>query len=156
MKTIFALPGFHRYDRGAEVALLSVAHELALSGEDVTVCGSGPSREAVAYRYICVPSVRREKCEALPNFPPFRSETAWEDATFAFNLLRKVDLRKYDATVTCSFPFSHWALRRYGKGGPAHVFVTQNGDWPAVSNRSEFATFLMRRTNLHESRLSGA
>lgn len=141
MKIIFALPGFHRYDRGAEVALLSVARELALGGEDVTVAGSGPPRDAAPYRYISVPSVRRETCEALPSFPPFRSETAWEDATFAFNLLRKVRLREYDASVTCSFPFSHWALRRYGKRGPAHVFVTQNGDWPAFSDSSEFATF---------------
>ena len=141
MKIIFALPGFHRYDRGAEVALLSVARELALGGEEVTVAGSGPPREGAPYRYVSVPSVRREVCEALPNFPPFRSETAWEDATFAFNLLRKVRLREYDASVTCSFPFSHWALRRHRSKGPAHVFVTQNGDWPAFSDRSEFATF---------------
>src|SRR5690606_2351401 len=25
--------------------------------------------------------------------------------------------------------------------GPAHVFVTQNGDWPAVSEEAEFRTF---------------
>lgn len=141
MRILFALPGFHRYDRGAEVALLSVAHELALVGNDVTVAGSGQPREGAPYRYTCVSSVRRETCERLPTFPPFRSETAWEDATFAFNLLRKVRLRDYDASVTCSFPFSHWALRRHGKRGPAHVFVTQNGDWPAFSDHSEFATF---------------
>jgi glycosyltransferase involved in cell wall biosynthesis len=141
VRVLFALPGFHRYDRGAEVALLSVARELALGGEDVTVAGSGPPREATPYSYISVPSVRRETCEALPTFPPFRSETAWEDATFALNLLRKGRLCQYDASVTCSFPFSHWALRRHGRKGPAHVFVTQNGDWPAYSDQAEFGTF---------------
>jgi hypothetical protein len=49
MKLLFALPGFHRYDRGAEVALLSVARELARSGEDVTVAGSGGARPDVPY-----------------------------------------------------------------------------------------------------------
>lgn len=141
MKLFFALPGFHRYDRGAEVALLSVARELARSGEEVTVAGSGPARADAPYDYLQVPSIRREKLERLPAIPPFRSETAWEDATFSLNLIRRAPLRGYDATVTCSFPFTHWALRRNGADGPAHVFVTQNGDWPAFSNDSEFRTF---------------
>jgi hypothetical protein len=55
MKLLFALPGFHRYDRGAEVALLSVARELARSGEDVTVAGSGPVGRCTAYTYRQVP-----------------------------------------------------------------------------------------------------
>lgn len=141
MKLLFALPGFHRYDRGAEVALLSVARELALSGEEVTVAGSGPTRPGTPYAYLQVPSIRREKLERLPAIPPFRSETAWEDATFAFNFLRRVRLADYDASVTCSFPFTHWALRRNGPAGPANFFVTQNGDWPAVSDKAEFRTF---------------
>jgi glycosyltransferase involved in cell wall biosynthesis len=141
MRLLFALPGFHRYDRGAEVALLSVARELAASGTPVTVAGSGPARPDAPYAYIQVPSIRRERFERLPTLPPFRSETAWEDATFAFNLMRRVPLQHYDASVTCSFPFTHWALRRNGGRGPAHVFVTQNGDWPAVSDRAEFRTF---------------
>jgi glycosyltransferase involved in cell wall biosynthesis len=141
MRLLFALPGFHRYDRGAEVALLSVAHELARSGEDVTVAGSGPAREGTPYTYLQVPSVRRERFERFPAVPPFRSETGWEDATFAANLVRRARLTGYDATVTCSFPFTHWALRRNGARGPAHVFVTQNGDWPAFSDAAEFRTF---------------
>ena len=44
MKLLFALPGFHRFDRGAEVALLAVAEELAKQGHAVTVMGSGEPR----------------------------------------------------------------------------------------------------------------
>jgi glycosyltransferase involved in cell wall biosynthesis len=138
---LFALPGFHRYDRGAEVALLSVARELASTGEDVTVAGSGEARSEAPYGYLRVPSIRRERFERFPAIPPFRSETAWEDATFAANLVRRIRLGSYDASVTCSFPFTHWALRRNGARGPAHVFVTQNGDWPAFSDDAEYRTF---------------
>jgi len=141
MRLLFALPGFHRYNRGAEVALLSVARELAASGHQVTVAGSGSARADTPYVYRRVPSIRRESLERLPAIPPFRSETAWEDATFAFNLVRRVRLSDHEATITCSFPFTHWALRRRGLRGPAHVFVTQNGDWPAVSDEAEFRTF---------------
>ena len=37
MNLLFALPGFHRYDRGAEVALLAVADAIARGGDAVTV-----------------------------------------------------------------------------------------------------------------------
>jgi glycosyltransferase involved in cell wall biosynthesis len=141
MKLLFALPGFHRYERGAEVALLAVAGELAALGEEVTVAGSGAPRPGTPYRYLRIPSLRREQLERLPTFPPFRSETAWEDATFAAGLALRGGLGGYDATVTCSFPFSHWALRRAGRAGPAHVFVTQNGDWPAYSQDAEYRLF---------------
>jgi glycosyltransferase involved in cell wall biosynthesis len=141
VKLLFALPGFHRYDRGAEVALLSVARELARGGEDVTVAGAGPARAGAPYRYVRVPAVRRERLERFPRIPPFRSETAWEDATFAANLALRLAVAPYDATVTCSFPFTHWALRRRGQRRPAHIFVTQNGDWPALSDDAEFRTF---------------
>lgn len=141
MKILFALPGFHKYHRGAEVALLSVAEELARAGEEVTVAGSGEETSDASYRFTRVPSIAREIFERFPTFPPFRSETAWEDATFAANLLRKVDVNSFDATVTCSFPFTHWALRRGGKKAPAHIFVTQNGEWPAVSDKSEYRFF---------------
>jgi glycosyltransferase involved in cell wall biosynthesis len=38
-----------------------------------------------------------------------------------------------DVAVTCSYPYTHWALRarHLGRPGPAHVFVTHSGDWPA-------------------------
>lgn len=141
MKVLFALPGFHRYNRGAEVALLSIADALARSGVSVTVMGSGEPRPEVAYDFVHVSSVRRELMEKLPNFPPFRSETAWEDATFAASLLGTFEPEAYDCAVTCSFPFTHWALGRPAKHKPLQVFVTQNGDWPAFSNDAEFRTF---------------
>lgn len=141
MKLLFALPGFHRYDRGAEVALLSVAQALAESGDDVTVIGSGNERPGKAYRFIHAGAIARERFEKFPTFPPLRSETAWEDATFAAALSLKYDPSRFDAVVTCSFPFTHWALRRGGKRAPVQVFVTQNGDWPADSDTSEYRSF---------------
>ncbi len=69
MRLLFALPGFHRVDRGAEVALLSVASELARSGDEVTVVGSGKPRAEVPYTYRSLPAVRRERFERFPKFP---------------------------------------------------------------------------------------
>ena len=141
MRILFALPGFHRYDRGAEVALLSVANELATLGEDVAVIGSGEPRRDVRYRYKKLGSVRRERFEKFPSIPGFRDETKWEDATFAANLAATEDLGQYDVTVTCNFPFTNLALRRGRKKGARHVFVTQNGDWPAFSDKAEYKLF---------------
>lgn len=141
LRYLFALPGFHMEERGAEVALLSVASELAGLGNHVTVIGAGPPRAGTAYAYRQARAVNRRKLERLPRVPPFRSETAWEDATFAWNLRRAYDPRDYDIAVTCNFPFSHWALRRGGAARPRHLFVTQNGDWPARSDKAEFRFF---------------
>jgi glycosyltransferase involved in cell wall biosynthesis len=141
MKLLFALPGFHRYDRGAEVALLSVASELAASGDQVTVAGSGESREGTPYEFVHIPAIRRERFEKFPTFPPLRSETAWEDATFAAGLTSRMVASSYDATITCAFPFTHWALRLSRGSRPKHIFVTQNGDWPAQSDQSEYRFF---------------
>ncbi|MFD1788389.1 glycosyltransferase family 4 protein [Sphingomonas floccifaciens] len=141
MRILFALPGFHRFDRGAEVALLAVANELALAGNAVRVMGSGPPRDGVAYDFEQVGSIRRERFESLPSIPPLRSEVNWEDATFAAALLRRYRPADYDAVVTCSFPFTHWALRRPAARKPAQIFVTQNGDWSAFATSGEYRTF---------------
>ena len=141
MKLLFALPGFHRYDRGAEVALMSVAEALAATGDDVTLMGSGHPRAGTSYRFEHVGATGREYFEKWPRFPPVRSETAWEDATFSMNLLRQYDPSEFDAAITCSFPFTHWALRRPTRNKPLQIFVTQNGDWPAFANQSEYRTF---------------
>lgn len=140
LRYLFALPGFHREERGAEVALLSVAAELVGMGNAVTVIGAGPSRPGTPYAYKQARAVNRRKLERLPRIPPFRSETAWEDASFAGNLLRAYDPREFDISVTCNFPFTHLALRR-GAAAPKHLFVTQNGDWPARSDKAEFRFF---------------
>lgn len=141
VRFLFALPGFHAEERGAEVALLSVADALAMAGDEVTVIGSGPPRTGPAYRYRQVKAINRRRFEKFPKFPPLRSETSWEDLSFAAGLLRAYDPADFDITVTCNYPFSHWALRRGGSRAPRHLFVTQNGDWPARSDDAEFRFF---------------
>lgn len=141
MRLVFALPGFHAQDRGAEVALLAVARELARGGDAVTVMGSGPARPGEPYDYVQVGAVDRTRFERWPHLPPFRSETAWEDATFAANLLRVYRPGDFDVAITCNFPFSHWALRRPAGRTPLQIFVTQNGDWAARSGKAEFRWF---------------
>lgn len=121
--------------------MLSVADALAGLGNDVTVMGSGPQRRGPRYNFIKVPSIRRERFERFPTAPPLRSETAWEDATFALSMMRVYRPKDHDFVVTCSFPFTHWALRRPARCKPRQIFVTQNGDWPAFSNDGEFRTF---------------
>lgn len=73
----------------------------------------------------------------------FRDETAWEDALFAPGLFTAYEPARYDVTLTCAYPFTNWVLRRPVLGGrrPRHVFVTQNGDWPAWSNDAEYQFF---------------
>src|SRR6185312_5361632 len=133
MRILFALPGLHRFDRGAEVALLSIATELAKRGGSITLIGSGPVRPSVPYRYLTAHSVRRERFERLPKLPPFRSEYVFEEFTFVPGLWWKYKPLDYDVSVTCGYPFTNWLLRlpRLGGRRPPHVFVTQNGDWPA-------------------------
>jgi glycosyltransferase involved in cell wall biosynthesis len=143
VRILFALAGLHRVDRGAEIAFISVATELALGGDEVTLIGSGPERPGTAYRYISAPTIARERFERFPTFPMFRDETAWEDAAFAPSLLKAYEPSRYDVTLTCAYPFTNWVLRRPVLGGrrPRHVFVTQNGDWPAYSNDAEYQFF---------------
>ena len=75
--------------------------------------------------------------------PILRNEYAYEDLTFAPGLLYRFRPTSYDVTITCSYPFSNWILRRPRLRGirPPHVFVTQNGDWPAQASTSEYRYF---------------
>jgi glycosyltransferase involved in cell wall biosynthesis len=142
MRILFALAGLHRVDRGAEIAFMSVASQLARRGDEVTLIGSGPERPGREYRYIQAPSIRRENFERWPSLPMFRNETAWEEASFVPGLLRAYRPSDYDVTLTCAYPWTSWTLRRPVAGRrPKHVFVTQNGDWPAFSGSSEFRLF---------------
>jgi glycosyltransferase involved in cell wall biosynthesis len=118
---------------------MSIAAQLARRGDDVTLIGSGPARPGSVYRYIPVPAIGREKFERWPSLPLFRNETSWEEATFVAGLLRAYKPSEYDVTLTCAYPWTNWALRR--PGAPPHVFVTQNGDWPAFSTRREYRLF---------------
>ncbi len=59
MKVLFALPGLHRYNRGAEMAFISVAKELIAAGDSVTLIGSGEPTPGTPYRFIRAESVAR-------------------------------------------------------------------------------------------------
>ena len=143
MRILFALSGLHRFDRGAEVALLSIATELAKRGHSVTLIGSGPPKPSVPYRYLKANSVRREYFERFPKLPPLRNEYVFEELTFSPSLWWKYKPSDYDVTITCGYPFTNWLLRVPGlRGGrPPHVFITQNGDWPAYASISENKLF---------------
>lgn len=143
MRLLFALPGFHRFDRGAEVALLAVADHCARAGDKVTVMGSGGHRPDTLYDFRHVPAIDRKWFERMPSVPLLRGDTAYEEASFAPGLACRFRPEAFDATITCSFPFTNMVLRRPPWKGPRprHVFVTQNGDWPAVSDTSEYRWF---------------
>jgi glycosyltransferase involved in cell wall biosynthesis len=143
MRVLFALPGLHRYDRGAEIAFISLARELAKAGDSVTLIGSGQPRDGEPYRFLHAASLARENFERLPKIPVLRSEFAYEELTFIPSFLRQYRPAEYDVTLTCSYPFTNWTLRHPTWSGtrPPHVFVTQNGDWPACSNDSEYRFF---------------
>jgi glycosyltransferase involved in cell wall biosynthesis len=140
MRILFALPGLHRVDRGAEIAFESIAQEIARGGTHaVELIGSGVPKPGCAYHFQHVPAIPREHFERWPTVPFLRSEFAYEDLTFATALITRRWRSKADITVTCNYPYTNWALRiaRLGRHRPAHVFVTQNGDWPAYDRHSE-------------------
>src|SRR5216683_1427665 len=143
MKVLFALPGLHRYDRGAEIAFMSIARELAKAGDAVTLIGSGEPKPTTPYRFLRAPSLAREKFESFPTMPILRNEYAYEELTFLPGLYLNYRPSEYDVTLTCSYPFTNWMLRRSDRRGsrPPHVFVTQNGDWPAQAANSEYRLF---------------
>ncbi|MGD9703664.1 MAG: glycosyltransferase family 4 protein [Acidimicrobiia bacterium] len=143
MRILFVLPGMHKVNRGAEVAFESIGRLIAEGGEhEVTLLGAGQPRDGEPYTYKHVGCVPRERFVKWPTFPGMRSHFSWEELTFAASALPRYRGRDYDLTVTCSFPYVHWLLQgRPARRRPAHVFVTQNGDWPAYANNSEYRFF---------------
>ncbi len=138
------LPGLHRVNRGAETAFESVGRELARRSDcEVTLFGSGESREDEPYRFRKVSCIPRECFEGLASLPALRSDTAYEELTFAGSLLRRFRPAEFDVSVTCSYPWCNWVLR--GREGcernSCHIFVTQNGDWAPRSRSREFRWF---------------
>jgi glycosyltransferase involved in cell wall biosynthesis len=138
MRILIALPGLHRYNRGAEIAFIALAMELTKSGDTVTLIGSGTEHVATPYKFLRAASVRRERFERFPSIPILRNEYCYEELTFAPGCLWQYRPEEYDITVTCGYPFTNWVLRRPVLGGvrPRHVFVTHNGDWPAFATKS--------------------
>jgi glycosyltransferase involved in cell wall biosynthesis len=143
MRVLFALPGFHKVDRGAEVALIAIATELAHAGHTVTLIGSGQERPGTPYRFLHTRSIPREKFRSFPTMPFLRNDCAYEELTSIPHLLRQYRPQDYDVTLTCSYPFTNWILRRPTLRGarPRHIFVTENGDWPAYSDHAEYRFF---------------
>lgn len=138
LRILIALCGLHRVVRGAETALESVAVELAKLGQDVTLIGSGKAIADRPYRFIHAPCIRREWFERWPSLPLLRSNYVYEELTFAPGLLARYRPGDYDVTLTCSYPFTNWLLRR---GRARHVFVTQNGDWMIRAGNREYRFF---------------
>jgi glycosyltransferase involved in cell wall biosynthesis len=134
MHILFALPGLHRFDRGAEVVFESVAQQISRHGEHrVTLVGSGEQRPGRSYDFIHVPAASREHFEHWPKLPFLRHEFMYEELTFAARLASLPAVGEADVTMTCSYPYTNWALRRPRTGRRSkHVFVTQNGDWAAL------------------------
>ena len=144
MRIHFVLAGLHRVRRGAEVAFESIAQNIALAGQDeVTVFGSGHTLAGRAYGFQHVPLIVRERFERWPSVPFLRNDCMYEELTFAAGLLATRRAGAADVTVTCGYPYTNWALRSWGTGpaSAAHVFVTQNGDWPAISDKREYRFF---------------
>lgn len=143
LRIAFALPGLHRIVRGAEVAFESVARELArIPGNRVTLIGSGHPRPDEPYTFTHAGCISREHFERFPHFPLLRDEYTYEELSFLPNLLRAYRPADYDITVACSYPFTNWALRgKHFRRRPAHVYVTQNADWPAQATNAEYRFF---------------
>jgi len=144
VRVLFALPGLHRVNRGAETAFESVARALARRpGYAVTLIGSGRPRQSEPYRFRHVPCVPRELFEHFPRGPYVRSPYAWEELTFAMPLIGAYNPLDYDVTFTCGYPYTNWVLARRTRHGrrPFHIFVTQNGDWMCQSDDWEYRHF---------------
>ena len=142
MRILFCLAGLHRVSRGAEVAFESVARHLAAAGDDVTLLGGGRARADDLYRFVHIPFVDRRHFERWPRAPGARTAAGYEGLSAVPGELARYRPGDYDVTVTCGYPFENWILRRPARGGrPAHVWVTQNGDWPAMSRRMEHRWF---------------
>lgn len=137
-------PGLHRTVRGSEIAFETIAHNLThYLDVRVTLFGSGLPRSGTPYQFQHVDLVPREKFEKTwPKLPLFRSHFVYEEFTFAVNLWKLYRPEDFDITLACSYPFVNWLLNlKRSNHSPPQVFVTQNGEHFAVSNKSEFRFF---------------
>jgi len=143
LRVAFVLPGLHRVNRGAEVAFESIARHMARTpGFDVTLIGAGPHRPDEPYRFIHAGCLPRERFEHWPHLPVLRNDCVYEELTSLPSLWRAYRPSDYDATITCSYPFTNWFLRARRRGRrPVHVYVTQNGDWPPQRANAEYRWF---------------
>ena len=144
LRVAMILAGMHVERRGAEAAFESLAMELGRFDDvDLTVFAAGDPPPGLPYEVVKVKRADLDKLVRLPNVPPFRSAFIYQDLSFALRLLRHYRPADYDVTIGLGFPFTNQLLTRRGRGStrPPHVFVTQNGDWPARSDDAEYRFF---------------
>lgn len=140
------LPGLGRVRRGAETAFLEISQALARQpGIELDLFGSG-DRVPPGLRMTVIPCRPRETFERWPKLPALRSDCHYEELSFVWRLLRSGRYRpeRYDATISCTFPFVHWMLQaqaKRGRGSPKLIFVTQNGDWMCRAENAEYRSF---------------
>lgn len=141
-RILFVLPGLHDVQRGAEVAFEQIGAGLVHEGFEVTLMGTGEPLPDRPYHYIQGKKKPRTAFESFPKFPPLRTEYRWEELSFLPSIFRKIKATDFDITVTCSYPFVNWGLRmNRRKKHPKHVYITENGDWAAHTNRREYRYF---------------
>jgi glycosyltransferase involved in cell wall biosynthesis len=115
---------------------------LALRGHHVEVLGAGPSLPDRPYRYRQVRMVPQDRFRRWPSVPFGREPTTYESLTFNLAALGRWSPGEVDVTLTCGFPWDNLFLRRPTLGPrPPHVFVTENGDWPALLDGAEARLF---------------
>jgi glycosyltransferase involved in cell wall biosynthesis len=139
LRILFALPGLHKVQRGAEAAFESLAIELSKLGHQVTLIGSGKAIENRPYRFIHAGCIARNWFINFPRLPYLRTHYAYEELTFAPGLWSKFKLNDFDVTATCGFPYTNRVLTR--RNCPAHVFVTQNGDHMLQATQFDYRRF---------------
>ena len=148
MRVALVLPGLGRVQRGAETAFVELARGLAARPDtEVELFGTGrQGLDGLAAHVL--PCVPRERFEGWPRLPGFRGETWYEEFTFAtaLALRRAYRPKRFDITLSCTFPHVHGHVRRAGRGlrdcrRPLNVYVTQNGDWPCRRTNAEFRAF---------------
>ncbi len=144
LRIAMVLAGLGRVRRGAEAAFLELAWRFRDYADlHVELFGTGLDgvRGVPVHEAGCVP---RERFEGWPKLPCLRSEYEYEELTFVLSLAwaRRFRPGDFDLVVSCSYPFVNWFLQRHrGRGGPAHVFVTQNGDWMCRAVNREYRFF---------------
>ena len=144
LRIAIILPGLGRVQRGAETAFLEISRALAQQpGVEVDLFGSG-ERVPSETRSIVIPCRPREKFERWRKLPALRSECHYEELSFVWGLLRSRRFRpeRYDATISCTYPYVNWLLRgTRRRGRPKLIFVTQNGDWMCRAGNAEYRFF---------------
>jgi glycosyltransferase involved in cell wall biosynthesis len=141
LRIAMILSGLGRVQRGAEAAFLELARQwVGQSGVAVTLFGSGQAAYPEQAARHVTPCQPRERFEGWPRLPTLRTECYYEELSYVRNLARSRVYRpdQFDVVVSCTYPWVNWYLRRaHRRGGPVHVYVTQNGDWPCHARARE-------------------